>query len=95
MNSANLQMEGLLLAVAALCRTLQGKGLLAAEEAEAALLLAEKGASARMRDLSAANQEAVQFPIRFLRRALSGDVQTLDYRTIAADIGRARDEPPA
>ena len=92
MNTANLQLEGLLLAVAALCAELQRKGLLTPYEIEAALDRAGQGASARATELSDANVEAIHFPLRFLRQALRGAEGTLDYRTIAAEIGRS---PPS
>lgn len=90
MNTANLQLEGLLLAVAALCGELKRKRMLDGAEIESALDRAEQGASARMSELSDANLEAIQFPVRFLRHALR-DVGKLDYRTIAVEIGRQRD----
>jgi hypothetical protein len=96
MNTANLQMEGLLLAIAALCGELQRKNVLSEGEIEAALDHAEKGTSARVPELSEANVEAIHFPIRFLRLALQRDGQALDFKTIAAEIGRLRDRslPP-
>ena len=91
MNTANLQLEGLLLAIAALCAELKRKGALDANEIEAALDRAARGASDRMTDLSDANTEAVLFPIRFLREALRQADGRLDYRSLAAEVGRARD----
>lgn len=100
MNTANLQMEGTLLALAAICETLKRKGVLSGEEIAEALGCAEKGASARAPGLSEANAEAIRFPIRFLRHALQREDGALDYATIAAGIGRQRnrfsapDSPP-
>lgn len=94
MNTANLQMEGLLLALAALCEALKRRGLLTGDEITDALACAEKGASARAPGLSDANIEAIRFPIRFLRRAMEREGEALDYGAIAAGIGRKRDERP-
>ena len=91
MNTANLQMEGTLLALAALCEALKRKGMLSGEEIADALVCAEKGASARSSGLSEANVEAIRFPIRFLRLAMQRDGQALDYAAIAAGVGRTRD----
>ena len=91
MNTANLQLEGLLLAVAALCGELKRKGVLDGAEIASALDRAEQGASARVSELSDANVEAIHFPMRFLRQALRDVDERLDYRTIAAEIGRQRD----
>jgi uncharacterized membrane protein YgaE (UPF0421/DUF939 family) len=91
MNTANLQLEGLLLAVAALCAELKRKGALDANEIEAALDRAAQGASERTTELSDANAEAIRFPIRFLREALRQTEGSLDYRSLAAEVGRARD----
>lgn len=91
MNTANLQMEGVLLALAALCDTLRSKGILENEELASLLARAEQGASGREQPLSEANIEAVRFPIRFLRCALEQDRPGLDYDAIAAEVGRARD----
>ncbi|MBN9471804.1 MULTISPECIES: hypothetical protein [unclassified Bosea (in: a-proteobacteria)] len=91
MNTANLQLEGLLLAAAALFGELKRKGQLDSSQIEAALDRADQGASARATELSDANQEAIRFPIRFLRQALRDDAGPLDYSTIAAEIGRSLD----
>lgn len=94
MNTANLQLEGLLLATAALFGELKRKGLLDSGQIDAALDRADHGASARATELPAANREAVHFPIRFLREALRDDAGPLDYRTIAVEIGRLLDLKP-
>ena len=70
MNTANLQLEGLIMAVAAISETLVKKGLVSHEEIGQALAQAE-GSVGRpdMDDLSAANQAATVFPIRVLSLA--------------------------
>lgn len=94
MNTANLQLEGLLLAMAALFGELKRKGVLVSGEIEAALDRADSGASARATELSDANREAIHFPVRFLREALRDGAKPLDYRTITAEIGRQLDLQP-
>lgn len=94
MNTANLQMEGTLLALAAICEALKAKGFLTGDEIIAALMSAEKGASTRGACMSGANVEAIRFPIRFLRLAMERDGQSLDYAAIAAGVGRTRERAP-
>ncbi|MDR6898227.1 hypothetical protein J2Y51_005272 [Bosea sp. BE109] len=93
MNTANLQLEGLMLAVAALFGEMKRNGSLNASQIEAALDRAESGASQRTTDLSDPNAEAIRFPVRFLREALRDDAGDLDYRSLVAAVGRARDNP--
>jgi hypothetical protein len=72
MNTANLQLEGLLLAFSSMLETMRRKGLLTEQEILDALGEAEASTKSRidgMPDLSAANLDAIQFPIRFLRAA--------------------------
>ncbi|MBW9118092.1 hypothetical protein JNB88_31250 [Rhizobium cauense] len=70
MNTANLQLEGLIMAVAAISDALTEKGLLNHRDVAAALGRAEKAASEdRLQGLSEANQAAVLFPIRVLTLA--------------------------
>ena len=95
MNTANLQLEGLMLAVAALFGEMKRKGSLDDGQIGQALDRAEQGASRRTTDLPAANAEAILFPIRFLRQALSRAEGELDYQSIVAEIGRARDADAA
>jgi hypothetical protein len=72
MNPANLQLEGLYAAVAALMHALRDKGALSALEIETALRAAEQKIAAdpaRRTKLSDASREAICFPLRFLRLA--------------------------
>lgn len=71
MNVANLQLEGLLMAIASINHALVRKGVLSAQEIEIALRKAEAiGTSEeRSEDLSPANRDAVNFPIRLLQLA--------------------------
>lgn len=95
MNTANLQLEGLMLAVAALLGEMKRKGSLDDRQIEQALDLAEQGASRRTTDIPAANAEAILFPIRFLREALLRAERELDYQSLVVEIGRARDADAA
>ncbi|HEY8575993.1 MAG TPA: hypothetical protein VIL88_06610 [Devosia sp.] len=72
MNTANLQLEGLLIAVASLNQALARKGLLSTAEIDHALAVAEQtalGDDRVMEDLSPANRDAIAFPVRLLRLA--------------------------
>jgi hypothetical protein len=88
MNTANLQIEGLLLAMGSLLRTLKDKGLISQEEIERMLQEAENRAS-RPEGLSPANVNAVMFPIRFLGRDLR-DENPDSYTSVTAAVGRDR-----
>lgn len=95
MNTANLQMEGMLMAVSALCRLIREKGIAGADEIDAALAEAETALAAdrlRPEQLSQANVEAVLFPLRFLREANRREVPgaSAAYTEIATMVGRTR-----
>lgn len=72
MNTANLQLEGLYLAVAALNDLLVKKDVLSREEIDTALRTAEAtavGDDRLVEEFSPANRDAVAFPIRLLQIA--------------------------
>ena len=99
MNTANLQLEGLYLAIASLTGALVAKGLLTREEVEAALTSAEQAANSDYRvadGLSAANRAAVAFPARFLRMANNGSesAETRSFSDLARMVGEL-DHPVA
>jgi hypothetical protein len=74
MNTANLQLEGMLLAMYALLDAIKRKGILNEQEIEEALRQAEMTAVAEVGDraeISKSNGEAICFPIRFLREAIA------------------------
>jgi hypothetical protein len=76
MNPANLQIEGLLMAVASLNRLLVEKGLLSTDEIDMALKKAEAhitGDDRFAEDLPLASRDAMCFPIRLLQLANSGE----------------------
>jgi hypothetical protein len=95
MNTANLQLEGLLLALSAVVGVLRRKGIVSDAELDAALSEAESAAmkdDARPEGISAANVEAVLFPIRYLRAASKGlpEEAVLPFSRIATKVGQAK-----
>lgn len=95
MNTANLQLEGLLIAMAELNRALIRNGVLSVEEIDAALHSAEASATSEERmtqDLSPANRDAVCFPIRLLRLANSkmSTQGELSFSELAREIGETK-----
>lgn len=72
MNVANLQLQGLYLAIAAINNALVEKGLLTRDEVNEALVRAEQNAMGDDRiveDMNPAGRDAVAFPMRFLALA--------------------------
>jgi hypothetical protein len=95
MNPANLQLEGLYAAVAALMDALREKGVLSAQELETALGAAEDKITsdpARRPGLSGANREAICFPLRFLRLAnqTSADGKRLSFSELTTLVGQTK-----
>lgn len=91
MNPANLQIEGLLMAIAALNRLLTEKGLVTRDEVETALRHAEARITSDDRfgeDIRPANRDAMCFPIRLLLLANSGgDLETAGFSDLAREVG--------
>jgi hypothetical protein len=93
MNTANLQLGGLLLALSALIDELKVKGVLSEAEIDAALARAEAAALAdqgRPAEVSAANVDAVCFPIRFLRHAARHAPEARSFTAVASGVGRMK-----
>lgn len=94
MNTANLQLEGVLMAMAALCRLMREKGMVDEREIDAALSDAEEMLAQdtlRPEQLSPANVEAMKFPLRFLREAnRCMETDSFAYSKIALVVGRTR-----
>jgi hypothetical protein len=69
MNVANLQLEGLMMAVAALNHVLVRKGILSVAEVDTALLKAQSNMTGedRTSELSPASRDAINFPLRVLQ----------------------------
>ena len=97
MNTANLQLEGMLMALAHLNALFVSKGLLSADEIDEVLHKAEAGLTSEERlieDLSPSNRDAVCFPIRVLRIAnrRSGEIEPSSFSTLAKAVAQ-RKEP--
>jgi hypothetical protein len=78
MNVANLQLEGLLMAVAAVNNALVSKGVLSIDDIDKALKTAEAsftGDERLFEDMSPANRDAVCFPLRLLQLANTGQFE--------------------
>ena len=95
MNPANLQLEGLYAAVAALMQAIRDKGLLSAQELESALAAAETkivSDPARRPGLSEANRDAICFPLRFLRAAnqTSAEGRQLSFSELTILVGQTK-----
>jgi hypothetical protein len=97
MNPANLQLEGLYLALASLLETLRDNNLLSARQIDATLARAEELAlndPERREDLSQAGLEAVCFPIRLLRVANRLPANELPhFCDLARIVGQTKDLP--
>lgn len=92
MNPANLQLEGLLMACAALNRLLVEKGLVSAHEIETALKRAEARITSDDRfhdaEIRLANRDAMCFPIRFLLLANGDeDCAAAGFSALARQVG--------
>lgn len=94
METANLQIEGMLLAVAALVEVLERKGTLSRSEVIDGLRAAEAAAvdDPQRPDLRPANVKAITFPIRFLIAAVErGPGEPLTYSSLTTAVGRSED----
>ena len=95
MNTANLQLRGLLLAVAQINNALVQKGVMSIDEINNALdkaeanLMSEEGAS---EDLSPSNRDAVCFPIRLLQAAnhAQGGAEIPSYGELTRMVGKTK-----
>lgn len=94
MNTANLQLEGLLMALAGLNEMLVAKGIATVEDIEKALSKSEQivlGDDRVAEDLSPANRDAIAFPIRFLRLANGDEPGTSpSFRELARRVGETK-----
>ncbi|WP_193336153.1 hypothetical protein [Devosia beringensis] len=95
MNTANLQLEGLLIALASMNNMLVTKGLISTEEVIGALERAEQTVLGDYRtdELDPAQRDAIAFPIRLLRLANNGsadrDIQS--FSELAKLVGQTKD----
>jgi hypothetical protein len=94
MNTANLQLQGLVMAIAGINRLLIERGVLDPRLVEAALQRAESTAiaSPHAAGLSAANREAIAFPIRLLEIASRESSSDLSFEQLAREVA---EETPA
>lgn len=93
MNTANLQLEGLYAAVAALINAIRDKGVLTGPEIDALLKDAEELNANPARRISDSNRDAIRFPFRYLRaanRAAAGGAPR-SFFDIATEIGMTKD----
>ena len=97
-NTANLQLEGLYLAIAAINNALAEKGLLSREEIAMALRRAEQIALGdyRSEDLSGAERDAVAFAPRLLHLANNNAAQgqDLSFSDLAKLVGQTKPRHP-
>jgi hypothetical protein len=97
MNPANLQLEGLYLALASLLEAMRDNDLLSAKQIDTALARAEELAlndPERREDLSRAGLEGVCFPIRLLRVANRLPADALpNFCDLARIVGQTKDLP--
>ena len=92
MNTANLQLEGLYLAIASFNGTLIANGVVTVEEVDTAVLSAEQAALGDYRmaeNLTPSQREAVAFPARLLRMANNGSTgsETQTFSELAKMVG--------
>lgn len=95
MNVANLQIEGLLMAVAALNNALVHKGVLSVDEIDEALRKAEALVTGEERvheDMSPSNRDAVCFPIRLLLAANREQAESSipPFSELARSVGESK-----
>lgn len=95
MNTANLQLEGLLIAIAAVNHALVAKGALTTEDLDRALAISEQTALGDNRvaeNLSPANRDAIAFPARFLRLAnnMAGEAGAPGFAELARMVGETK-----
>ncbi|MBB4003225.1 hypothetical protein [Aurantimonas endophytica] len=95
MNTANLQLEGLYVAVSALMTALRQNHVLTEGEIDDALARAETALLSdpgRPTELSPAHVDAIAFPLRYLRlannRSANGEFPT--FTELAAQVGREK-----
>lgn len=95
MNVANLQLEGLVMALAAVNKALVDTGVLSADEVDLALARVEAAMTGEERlqdDLPPSNRDAVCFPIRLLRFANRSSDETgiCSFSELARMVGQAK-----
>ena len=91
MNVANLQLEGLLMAIAAMNQLLVQKGVVSTQEVDAALCEAQACRN-RSDAIPPANREAIAFPIRLLQLAnqCRPEADLPSFSTLTRTVGQMR-----
>jgi hypothetical protein len=94
MNTANLQLEGLLIAIASLNDLLVAKGVVDRHEVAHAMDVAEQTVLGdyRTEELDGAQRDAIAFPIRLLRLANNGASETeiMPFSELAKMVGQTK-----
>lgn len=96
MNVANLQLEGLLMAVASINNLLVQQKLLSIDDIDTALRKAEAGLTGDQHllgTMSLANRDAVCFPIRLLRLAniMQSETGVPPFSELAREVGQTKE----
>jgi hypothetical protein len=99
MNVANLQLQGLYLAIAAVNNALVAKGVLTREELDKALQRAEQtalGDDRMFEGMNPSNRDAVAFAARFLQAAnnSASDTDTSGFSELARLVGETKGHYP-
>jgi hypothetical protein len=94
MNTANLQLEGLVMAMAEINRLLARKGVASREDLGLALRRAEASLAGedKSQELSPANRDAIAFPVRLLLLANDWDPNEdlPDFGALAKMVGSSK-----
>ena len=94
MNTANLQLEGLMIAIASLNDLLVVKGIVDPREITHAMDVAEQTVLGdyRTEELGPAQRDAIAFPIRLLRLANNGATETgiMPFSELAKMVGQTK-----
>jgi hypothetical protein len=95
MNAANLQIEGLLMAIASLHQLLVEKGVASTAEIDIMLRRAEAGITGDERfngDIPLASRDAMCFPLRFLQQANAHEAQAPapGFAELAKRVGQTK-----
>jgi hypothetical protein len=94
MNTANLQLEGLLIAIASMNDLLVARGIVDREEIAHAMDVAEQTVLGdyRTEELGEAQRDAIAFPIRLLRLANNGATETevKPFSELAKMVGQTK-----
>ncbi|HUH76216.1 MAG TPA: hypothetical protein VLZ53_02515 [Devosia sp.] len=95
MNVANLQIQGMLAAIAAVTELFVAKGLLTREEIDTALASAEQGLLGEERmaaDIEPSGRDAITFPVRWLHLAntMAARGGTPTFMELARKVGETK-----